>query len=124
MVGSSYTLTSGPSVVVVKTPDQSVSVSKLAYGSAVIICNKKTGKRGFPDLFDYSASTDQVHKSSGIYENKIVKTYTNLYLQSTNLGPVTGRSTDVQFPKVYRKDKQLEASKRGYLKHIVRLRYR
>lgn len=124
MVDSSYTLTSGPSVVVVKAANQSVSVSKLVYGSTVIICNKKTGKRGFPDLFEYSANVDYLHKSSRIYENKIVKIYTNLHLQSTNLGPVTTRSTNVQFPKVYRKDKQLEASKRGYLKHIVRLRYR
>ena len=108
---------------VTKKTNKVITINKSNYGSvALIVDRSKMDKEGVPTFFDFTAHLLKSQAAKTVTENKIIKLYSNLFLSS--IKAKQGRKKSLQFTSPLPKTKQHPIESRGYLKHLVRLRYR
>ena len=98
-------------------------ISTSFYGGAALIKSLgEINKYKVPSLFSYTARLTKTALPL-VYENKIINLYNNLFLAYTGL-TCTTKETLPGSALILQNKNQFSAEKLGYLKHLVRLRYR
>lgn len=102
---------------------KTIKIDKKIYGSVALITNyTEISKRGLPVVFNRSGNIRKLSKAH-LNENNVIKLYSWAFMLS-NKSTRRPIISNLNISNKTRKNRQLEADRRGYIKHIVRLRYR
>lgn len=109
-------------VMIVKKANKVITINKSNYGAAALIVDRsKVNNEGLPTFFDYTLHLLKNNSVKTITEDKIITLYSNLFLCSIKMEK-TRKALQLTSPML--KTKQSPIESRGYVKHLIRLRYR
>ena len=122
IIGDEVTSTTSTALLIKRIGKVEI-ISTSFYGGAVFIKSLgEINKYKVPSLFSYTTRLTKTTLPL-VYENKIINLYSNLFLAHTRLMCTPKQTLPGNAPILQNKN-QFSTEKLGYLKHLIRLRYR